>query len=333
MLTNHGATGSRKYWGPLLCVGVALTGEVATFVLAALIFILAAHRAYYRQWLEVRSLAFDFVGMITAICAQYVNFRLAIFDPALAQRVGVQIPGSRQIWDSFAAFQASVLNLFTSAGLGNLWKSGIVVDWTVAAAISIAGFLTTYVIFSLSDRGKGTTRLALLIAILYLMSCVPAVYVAAQAHVTNYPPRYLHLSGLLGIVFLCLMATIPTGILRKVLLSLILGFSALGAVVTYAVKVPTVESSEADLRVRIIALHPVRVLIVPTPSDAEGYMNPYLLQPATSSFTGWWALENYCPLTMGVPCVRGLPRPGDVVVRQLAYREGYLTESSVTEYR
>lgn len=336
VLHTGGASGRRRQvLGGLMCVLVTMTGEVATTILLAAISILAIRAAMNKDKVKLRNLLVEFSVVVAVLGILYGYYRFEIFNPELANRFGVQkqITCSSVI-TALRGFNLMILDMLTSSNAIAVIRSGVNVDYSVTVMILLAIVMAVAVIVRSPEPTSGCSiRPALFLIALYIASFIVYVTVNAGQGASIYPYRYLQVSGFLLLSSGCLCAASVGSKMRKLTLVLLVCLSGAGGILTFGIKVPTVEAASEFLKTEITKAKThggTRVMFV-APPTASGFINPYFLQPAATAFAEWWILENYCPMVWGVPCTHGTSgEMGDIVIKATQIQEGFIPALDVT---
>ena len=319
----------RQILGGLMCVLVTMTGDVATTILLAAIAILAIFAVKTDDKAKLRNLLVEFSIVVAVLGVLYLFYRLFIYNPYLANRFGVEKPVSfSSVIDALCGFNLMVFNMLTSSNAINVIRSGVHVDYSIIIFISLAIIIAVIAIVRSREQSNGCSlRPALFLIALYIASFTVYVVVASEAGGNRYPYRYIQVSGFLILIAGCLGAASVGPKIRKITLVLLVCLSGAGGILTFGVKVPTVETAHEFLRTEIntAKTHGGTRVIFNTPPTAIGFINPYGLEPAASALTQWWITEYYCPLAWGVPCTHGTSsKPGDIVINATPTLEGFM---------
>lgn len=323
----------RQVLGGLMCALVTMTGEVATTILLAAIAILAIYAAKTNDKAKLRNLLIEFSVVVAVLGVLYGFYRLKIFNPELVNRFGVQKPVTfSSVIVALREFNMTILNMLTSSNAIEIIRAGVHIDYSVTVVISLAIVITIIAIVRSKETASGCSlRPALFLVLLYIASFIIYVAVATGSGI-YYPPRYLHGSGFLLTAVGCLGAASVGSKIRKLTLVLLVCLSGAGGILTFGIKVPTVEAASEFLKTEITiakAHGGARVMFI-APPTAIGLINPYYLQPAASPLTEWWILKNYCPIAWNVPCTHGAAgEMGDIVVNAKTVREGFMPALTV----
>ncbi len=326
---------SRQVLGGLMCVLVTMTGEVATMILLAAIGILAVWAKHNNDNARLRNLLVEFSTIVAVLFVLYIFYRLKIFNPELASRFSVQKTITfSSIIVALREFNMTILSIFTSSNAITVIRSGVHIDYTVTIVIALATLITIMSIVCATETESGcSVRPALFLIALYITSFLIYVAVASRSGI-YYPPRYLHASGFLLTIAGCLGAASVGSKTRKLILVLLVCISGAGGILTFGIKVPTVEAASEFLRKEIITARAnggTRVMFIAPPKATGFIKNPHHLEPAASALTEWWILENYCPMIWGVPCAHGASGgPGDIIITATPIRDGFMPALDVT---
>lgn len=260
----------RKVGGVVLCVTIVLTGEVATFLLTVAIGLLLVYFRIRNDRSAAKPLAIELIAILATLALLYLHYRLAIHDPGLTPR----FDSSKQttlggLLTSFAGFQSTLIDRMLSFGITELLATGVTLDAPVAAMIGMAALVVVASIVAGTETALPWRCIlppAGFVAVLLLASEVPFLAAAAPFRIANFPPRYLHVSGALAAILLCVAACgLPSFPRKLALVSIVVAF-AFSSVVTFAIKVPTIQAAQADLHARILAAGGKgRVVFEPTP--------------------------------------------------------------------
>ena len=325
----------RQVLGGLMCVLVTMTGEVATTILLAAIAILAICAAKTNDQAKLRNLLVEFLIVIAVLGVLYGYYRLEIFNPELVNRFGGQKPVTfSSVIIALRGFNMMVLNTLTCSNAMAVIRSDVHIDYSVTVVISLAIVITIIAIVRSKETARGCSlRPVLFLIALYLTSFIVYVASASREGISIYPYRYLQVSGFLLLAVGCVGAAAVGSKIRKFILVLLVCLSGAGGILTFGIKVPTVEVASEFLKTEITkakAHGGTRVVLI-APTTAIGFINPYYLQPASSALVGWWILENYCPMIWGVHCTHGTPAgPGDIVIKATRIHEGFMPAFDVT---
>jgi hypothetical protein len=326
--------GAKKVIAPVLCVLIVMTGEIAAFVLLAALALLLARAWQVEDRSRARALAVDLLVTASVLAALYVYYRLAIFDPSLPTRFASEKPlAPRSVWVAFIGFNRAIAELIASGRAREVLAAAVTLDLQVIVAIVASAILAVVAIVRAPiEPARISARPAMFLLMLYGVSFAAYVIVAAKAGVANFPTRYLHVSGLLMIGAMCMLAGCTAPITRKALLSSLVLVSAGAGVLTYGVKVPTLEAVHAKLKADVLAEKSrggERVVFL-AGRGSGGLMDPYKFEPAQTPLREWWIMGNYCLLEWGLSCAPGTSeKAGDIVVGSEGTRNGLPTRISV----
>jgi hypothetical protein len=319
----------RKVLGGMLCVLVTMTGEVATTILLAAIAILIICAAKTNDQDKLRNLIVEFSVVLAVLCILYGCYKFFIYNPELAGRFGVEKPVSFSSFiDALYGFNLMVLATLTCSNAIEVIRTGVHIDYSVTASMSLALIIIVIGIVCSKEPASGCSfRPAFFSIVLYVASFVVYVAVASVEGSSIYPYRYLQVSGFLMLAAGCLCAASVGSKIRKFTLVLLVCLSGAGGILTFGVKVPTIEAASEFLRTEIATAKAhggTRVMFI-APPTAIGFINPYCLQPAVSALTHWWITEYYCPVVWGLPCTHGTSSElGDIVINASPVREGFM---------
>jgi hypothetical protein len=234
---------------------------------------------------------------------------------------------------AFIGFNRAIAELIASGRAREVLAAAVTLDLQVIVAIVASAILAVVAIVRAPiEPARISARPAMFLLMLYGVSFAAYVIVAAKAGVANFPTRYLHVSGLLMIGAMCMLAGCTAPITRKALLSSLVLVSAGAGVLTYGVKVPTLEAVHAKLKADVLAEKSrggERVVFL-AGRGSGGLMDPYKFEPAQTPLREWWIMGNYCLLEWGLSCAPGTSeKAGDIVVGSEGTRNGLPTRISV----
>jgi hypothetical protein len=323
--TAHPTGYRRQVLGGMMCVLITMTGEVATTILLTAIAILASCAAKTNDRAKLRNLLLEFSIIVVVLGILYGYYRLEIFNPDMADRFEVKKSVTcSSVIVALRGFNMMILDMLTCRNAIEVIKAGVYVDYSVTILILLSIITSIVAIVRSPEPTSGSSlRPALFLLMLYLASFIVYVAIPSWQGIGNYPPRdlypprYLHVSGFLLLSAGCLSAASVGSKIRKLFLVLLVCLSGAGGILTFGMKVPTVEATAEFLRTEIASAKAhggTRVMFI-APPTAKGFINPYLMRPASSALTEWWILENYCPMVWGVSCTHGASgEPGDITI-------------------
>jgi hypothetical protein len=324
----------RRILGPLLCVLIVMTGEIAGLVLLVAVGLLALRARRLGNRARVQLLLVDLFAALAVLALLYVYYRAAIFNPSLATRFSPDIPPTLDsVWTAFLGVNKSVLDLITSSGAREILATEVTIDKQVIGALIVSALVAIVAICrSGGEPAAGSIKPALFMLVLYAASWGVYVLVAAKAGAANFPFRYLQVSGLFLLATACLLAAALPIMPRKLFLAALVLLSTAGGAITFGVKVPTLEAAHARLTEEVLAekARGGEKVVFLVPSASGGLMNPYRFNPAQTPFSEWWITIGYCRIVWDLSCAPAVSeQPRDIVVESVDKHDGLLARISV----
>lgn len=319
---------TRRLAGPVLCVLVVMTGEVARLLLLAALILFAVDALRHRDPVRFRQVSIDLLSALGVLAILYIHYRVAVFNPNLPLRVPTDtLPSWISIWNALYGFNNSIAALITSAGSREIIAGGARFDQPVIAALAGAALAAMVAIFrSSAEPRQGSISPALFALALYAASSVVYVIIAAKIQVSHYPARYLQLAGVCFVAMICLYSAAIPPLPRKMVTSLLVALSAAGGALTFGIKVPTLEGIHAEIAaaVQTEKLRGGKKVVFAAPPGPGGLMNPWRFAPADTPFREWWVMTNYCRMEWSLDCAPGTgEQEGDIVVRSIDHKNGF----------